>query len=80
MNPPGQNHPWLSFGKRLIVSSLVLLIPTILAVLYFAYSFSFGYVLQTVLMYSIIGVEVGLFLLGVILVTVARSQKSSRDP
>ena len=75
MNSPGQNQQWSSLGKRLIVSSLVLLIPAILAVLYFAYSFSLGSTLQNILVYSIIGLEILLFIAGLALVLAARFLK-----
>ena len=75
MNSPGQNQQWSSLGKRLIVSSLVLLIPAILAVLYFAYSFSLGSTLQNILVYSIIGLEILLFIVGLALVLAARFLK-----
>jgi hypothetical protein len=44
-------------------------------VLYFAYSFSLGYTLQNILVYSIIGLEVLLFVAGVILLVMARVLK-----
>ena len=75
MNSPGQYQHWLSLGKRLLVSSVVLLIPAILAVLYFAYSFSLGSTLQNILVYSIIGLEILLFIAGLALVLAARFLK-----
>jgi hypothetical protein len=80
MNAPGQHRDWSRLGWRLIQIALALAIPAAFAVLYFAYSFSFGYTLQTILMYSIIGLEVTLFVAGVILVILGRLQKSSRGP
>jgi hypothetical protein len=80
MNAPGQHRDWSRLGWRLIVSSLALAIPAVFAILYFAYSFSLGYTLQNILMYSIIGLEVALFVAGVILVIVGRLQQSSRGP
>jgi hypothetical protein len=75
MSAPRRNQQWLSLGKRLIISSLALLIPAGFAVLYFAYSFSLGYTLQNILMYSIIGLEVLLFVAGLALVLAARFLK-----
>ena len=75
MNTPGRNQQWSSLGKRLIVSSLALLIPAILAVLYFAYSFSLGSSLQNIMIYSIIGLEILLFIVGLALVLAARFLK-----
>jgi hypothetical protein len=75
MNTPGQYRDWSRLGWRLIVSSLALLIPAGFAVLYIAYSFSFGYTLRTIVMYSIIGLEVLLFVAGVILLVMARVLK-----
>jgi hypothetical protein len=72
MSAPGQNQQWSSLGKRLIISSLALLIPAGFAVLYFAYSFSLGSTLQNILVYSIIGLEVLLFVVGLALVLAAR--------
>ena len=74
MNPPGRNQQWSSLGKRLIISSLALLIPAGFAALYFAYSFSLGSTLQNTLVYSIIGLEVVLFVAGVILMVMARGR------
>ena len=75
MNTPGRNQQWTSLGKRLIVSSLALLIPAGFAVLYFAYSFSLGSSLQNTLVYSIIGLEILLFIVGLALVLAARFLK-----
>jgi hypothetical protein len=75
MNPPGRNQQWSSLGKRLIITSLALLIPAGFAVLYFAYSFSLGSGLQNILVYSIIGLEVLLFVAGLALVLAARFLK-----
>jgi hypothetical protein len=75
MNPPGRNQQWSSLGKRLIITSLALLIPAGFAVLYFAYSFSLGSGLQNFLVYSIIGLEVLLFVAGLALVLAARFLK-----
>jgi hypothetical protein len=75
MGAPGRNQQWSSLGKRLIISSLALLIPAGFAVLYFAYSFSLGSALQNILVYSIIGLEVFLFVAGVILLVMARVLK-----
>jgi hypothetical protein len=80
MNAPGQHRDWSRLGWRLIVSSLALAIPAVFAILYFAYSFSLGYTVQNILMYSIIGLEVALFVAGVILVIVGRLQQSSQGP
>jgi hypothetical protein len=75
MNTPGQNQQWASLGKRLIISSLALLIPAGFAVLYFSYSFSLGSALKNILVYSIIGLEVLLFVAGLALVLAARFLK-----
>lgn len=75
MSAPGRNQQWLSLGKRLIVLSLALLIPAGFAVLYFAYSFSLGSTLQNILVYAIIGLEVLLFVAGVLLLVMARVLK-----
>jgi hypothetical protein len=75
MNPPGQNQQWSSLGKRLIITSLALLIPAGFAVLYFSYSFSLGSNLQNILVYSIIGLEVLLFVAGLVLLVMARILK-----
>jgi hypothetical protein len=75
MNLPGRNQQWSSLGKRLIITSLALLIPAGFAVLYFAYSFSFGSGLQNILVYSIIGLEVLLFVVGLALILAARFLK-----
>jgi hypothetical protein len=75
MNLPGRNQQWLSLGKRLIITSLALLIPAAFAVLYFAYSFSLGSGLQNILVYSIIGLEVLLFVAGLALILAARFLK-----
>jgi hypothetical protein len=80
MNAPGQRRDWSRLGWRLIVSSLALAIPAVFAILYIAYSFSLGYTVQNILMYSIIGLEVALFVAGVIMVIVGRLQRSSRGP
>jgi hypothetical protein len=72
MNPPGRNQQWSSLGKRLIITSLALLIPAGFAVLYFAYSFSLAGNLQNILVYSIIGLEVLLFVAGLALILAAR--------
>jgi hypothetical protein len=81
MSAPGRNQQWSSLGKRLIVSSLALLIPAGFAVLCFAYSFSLGSTLQNFLVYSMIGLKVLLFVSGVILVVMAWAQKpSERQP
>ena len=75
MSTPGRNQQWSSLGKRLIVSSLALLIPAGFAVLYFAYSFSLGSGLQNTLVYSIIGLEILLFIVGLVLVLTAHFLK-----
>jgi hypothetical protein len=75
MSAPGRNQQWSSLGKRLIITSLALLIPAGFAVLYFAYSFSLGFTLQNILVYSIIELEVLLFVAGVILLVMARVLK-----
>jgi hypothetical protein len=75
MNLPGRNQQWSSLGKRLIITSLALLIPAGFAVLYFAYSFSLGSGLQNILVYSIIGLEALLFVAGLALVLAARFLK-----
>jgi hypothetical protein len=75
MSAPGRNQQWSSLGKRLIVSSLALLIPAAFAILYIAYSFSFDYTVRTIVMYSIIGLEVLLFVAGLALVLAARFLK-----
>jgi hypothetical protein len=75
MNLLGRNQQWLSLGKRLIITSLALLIPAGFAVLYFLYSFSLGSDLQNILVYSIIGLEVLLFVAGLALVLAARFLK-----
>jgi hypothetical protein len=80
MNTPGRDQKWSSLGKRLIISSLALAIPAVFAILYFAYSFSLGYTLQNILVYSIIGLEVLLFVTGVVMVIVGRLKQPSRGP
>lgn len=64
MDPQTVGNRWLKLGWTLIGMSLVAVIPVVLAVLYIVYSFSWGYTLQNMLMYTIIGLEVLLFLAG----------------